>query len=180
MNEELARVIDSVSKDKGIDKEIILEAVNESVVSAAHKLLKTDPSYKDLECQFNEYNDIELFEFKKGADFQNYASISITGMIIGLFTTMPAQPPIMVAMASVLAEGTGWSQMSVIMTAITAWGVFPFFYQAPPVVVAVTLGNLRISDVTKMLVLYMIVGVLLKLPLHFIWGQYVGMFTAIN
>ena len=37
MNEELARVIDSVSKDKGIEKEIILEAVNESVVSAAHK-----------------------------------------------------------------------------------------------------------------------------------------------
>jgi hypothetical protein len=70
--------------------------------------------------------------------------------------------------------------MSVIMTAVTAWGVFPFFYQAPPVVVAVTLGNLRISDVTKMLVLYMIVGVLLKLPLHFIWGQYVGMFIAIN
>ena len=62
---ELARVIDSVSKDKGIEKETILEAVNESVVAAAHKLMKTDPSYKDLECQFNEFNEIELFEFKK-------------------------------------------------------------------------------------------------------------------
>ena len=50
---ELARVIDSVSKDKGIEKETILEAVNESVVAAAHKLMKTDPYYKDLECQFN-------------------------------------------------------------------------------------------------------------------------------
>ena len=125
-------------------------------------------------------NILSILDLKIGADFQNYASISITGMIIGLFTTMPAQPPIMVAMATVLAEATGWSQMSVIMTAITAWGVFPFFYQAPPVVVAVTLGNLRISDVTKMLVLYMIVGVLLKLPLHFIWGQHVGMFTVIK
>ena len=63
--DELARVIESVSKDKGIDKEIILDAVNESVVSAAHKLLKTDPLYKDLECQFNEFNELELFEFKK-------------------------------------------------------------------------------------------------------------------
>ena len=62
---ELARVIDSVSKDKGIEKETILEAVNESVVAATHKLMKTDPSYKDLECQFNEFNEIELFEFKK-------------------------------------------------------------------------------------------------------------------
>ena len=65
---ELARVIDSVSKDKGIDKEIILEAINESVVAAAHKLLKTDPSYKELECQFNEFNELELFEFKKVVD----------------------------------------------------------------------------------------------------------------
>ena len=62
---ELARVIDSVSKDKGIEKEVILDAVNESVVAAAHKLLKTDPSYKELECQFNEFNEIELFEFKR-------------------------------------------------------------------------------------------------------------------
>jgi len=68
MSTELWRVIESVSKDKGIDREIILEAVNESVVSAAHKLLKTDPSYKDLECQFNEYNELELFEFKKVVD----------------------------------------------------------------------------------------------------------------
>jgi di/tricarboxylate transporter len=125
-------------------------------------------------------NILSVLDIKKGADFHNYASISIAGMIVGLFTTMPAQPPIMVAMASVLAEATGWSQMSVIMTAITAWGVFPFFYQAPPVVVAVALGNLRISDVTKMLVLYMIIGILLKLPLHFVWGQYVGKFTVIN
>ena len=77
---ELARVIDSVSKDKGIDKEIILEAINESVVAAAHKLLKTDPSYKELECQFNEFNELELFEFKKVVDdvFDEEMEISLT------------------------------------------------------------------------------------------------------
>ena len=69
MSSELAQVIESVSKDKGIDKETILEAVNESVVSAAHKLLKTDPLYKDLECKFNEYYELELFEFKKVVDY---------------------------------------------------------------------------------------------------------------
>ena len=68
MSSELSQVIESVSKDKRIDKEVILDAVNESVVSAAHKLLKTDPLYKDLECQFNEYNELELFEFKKVVD----------------------------------------------------------------------------------------------------------------
>ena len=125
-------------------------------------------------------NILNILDLDRGNDFQNYVSISITGMIIGLFTTMPAQPPIMVAMTSVLAEATGWSQLSIIMTSITAWGVFPFFYQAPPVVVAVALGNLKISDVTKMLLVYMMIGIFMKLPLHFLWGQYVGKFVVVN
>jgi anion transporter len=123
---------------------------------------------------------MEVFEFKPGADFQNFASISISGMIVGLITTMPAQPSIMVPMAEALSQATGWSQLSVIMASMTAWGVMPFFYQAPPVVVAVALGNLSITDVTKMLLTYMIFGVLIVLPLHFLWGQYIGMFTSLN
>jgi anion transporter len=125
-------------------------------------------------------NLMQIFEFQRGADFQNFVSISLSGMIVGLFTTMPAQPSIMVPMAAVLAEATGWSQLSVIMASMMAWGVFPFFYQAPPVVVAVALGNLKISDVTKMLVTYMIFGILVVLPLHFLWGQYIGMFKGVN
>jgi len=123
---------------------------------------------------------LQLFEFQKGADFQNYAAISLTGIVVGLFTTMPAQPSIMVSMAVVLSEATGWSQMSIVMSAMTAWGVFPFFYQTPPVVVAVALGNLKISEVTKMLLIYMILGILVMLPLHFLWGQYMGMFIVAN
>ncbi len=125
-------------------------------------------------------NLMQVFEFQRGADFQNFASISIAGMLVGLVTTMPAQPSIMVPMADVLAQATGWSQLSVIMASMMAWGVFPFFYQAPPVVVAVALGNLKIADVTKMLVTYMIFGILIVLPLHFLWGQYLGVFTAIK
>ena len=70
MNLTNYEVIDSVSKDKGIDKkEIILEAINESVVAVTPQTPKTDPSYKkELECQFNEFNELELFEFKKVVD----------------------------------------------------------------------------------------------------------------
>ena len=122
---------------------------------------------------------MQFFEFQKGADFQNYASISLTSIVVGLFTTMPAQPSIMVAMTGTLAQATGWSELNVIMASMTAWGVFPFFYQTPPVVVAVALGNLKISDVTKTLICYMILGVLIMLPLHFLWGQSIGMFMTI-
>ena len=124
-------------------------------------------------------NLMQFFEFQKGADFQNYASISLTSIVVGLFTTMPAQPSIMVAMTGTLVQATGWSELNVIMASMTAWGVFPFFYQTPPVVVAVALGNLKISDVTKTLICYMILGVLIMLPLHFLWGQSIGMFMTI-
>jgi anion transporter len=125
-------------------------------------------------------NILKIFDFQRGADFQNYASISFTSMVVGLFATMPAQPPIMVSMAVVLAEATGWTQTSIIMTSMTAWGVFPFFYQAPPVVVAVALGNLKIFDVTKMLFSYMVFGIFIMLPLHFLWGQYIGTFIVVD
>ena len=124
-------------------------------------------------------NLMQFLEFQKGPDFQNYTSISLTSIVVGLFTTMPAQPSIMVAMTGTLAQATGWSELNVIMASMTAWGVFPFFYQTPPVVVAVALGNLKIFDVTKTLICYMILGVLIMLPLHFLWGQSIGMFMTI-
>ena len=59
-----------------------------------------------------------------------------------------------------------------------SWSMFPFFYQAPPVVLAVALGDLRISWVIKMLLAYMVVSTILLLPLHFLWGQYLGFFVG--
>ena len=62
---ELARVIDSVSKDKGIDKEIILEAINESVVAAAHKLLKTDHHIKSWSVNLMNLTNLNFLNLKK-------------------------------------------------------------------------------------------------------------------
>ena len=59
---KITEKIKSDSVNKYEEKEIILDAVNESVVAAAHKLMKTDPSYKDLECQ-QKYFSEEEFSF---------------------------------------------------------------------------------------------------------------------
>lgn len=115
-----------------------------------------------------------------GGDFVNFASISFISIIIGLFTTMPAQPSIMAPMAQALADASGWSLMSVLMTSMTAWMIMPLFYQAPPIVIAVALGKLRIATVNKMLTSYMIFSILFVLPVHFFWGRTLGMFTGGN
>ncbi|MFI5321992.1 MAG: transcription termination factor NusA [Thermodesulfobacteriota bacterium] len=62
---ELTRVMDSVCKDKGIDRGEIVSAVEEAVLSAAQKLFRMQDKEKELEVHFNENDgDVELFEFK--------------------------------------------------------------------------------------------------------------------
>lgn len=62
---ELTRVMDSVCKDKGIEKDEIVSAVEEAVLSAAQKLFRMQDLHKELEVHFNDNDgDVELFEFK--------------------------------------------------------------------------------------------------------------------
>ena len=57
----LNREIEQLAKDKGITKDIIIEAVQSAFLSAARKKFGPD---KDIEAQFNEVDEeIELFEF---------------------------------------------------------------------------------------------------------------------
>ena len=51
MATELSRVMESVGKDKGIEREEIVRAVEEAVLSAAQRLFRTEGSEKELEVQ---------------------------------------------------------------------------------------------------------------------------------
>ena len=60
---ELKRIIDQVSREKGIDREVLISTLEDAVKAAAKK--KMGPSY-DLEVSFNEeIGEIEVFEFKE-------------------------------------------------------------------------------------------------------------------
>ncbi|MBC7753840.1 MAG: transcription termination/antitermination protein NusA [Moraxellaceae bacterium] len=60
---DLAKVIDQVGRDKGIDKEIIIDAVKQAMLVAARKKFGT---YREIEAQYNETTgEVELYEFKE-------------------------------------------------------------------------------------------------------------------
>ncbi len=60
---DLLRTIDQVSRDKGIDSKILIEALEEAVRSAVKK--KFGPDF-ELEVSFNkEMGEVEVFEFKE-------------------------------------------------------------------------------------------------------------------
>jgi N utilization substance protein A len=60
---DLARVIEQVGKDKGIDRNVVIDAVTQGMLVAARKKYGT---YREIEASYNEESgEIELFEFKE-------------------------------------------------------------------------------------------------------------------
>jgi len=63
---ELKRVIDQVSREKGLERDVLIKTLEEAVKAAAKK--KLGPTY-DLEVNFNdELGEVEVFEFKEVVD----------------------------------------------------------------------------------------------------------------
>jgi len=62
MISDLKRIIDQISRDKGIDRDLLVEALEEAVMSAAKKKYGIR---RDMEAQFNEeLGEVELFQFR--------------------------------------------------------------------------------------------------------------------
>ncbi len=59
---DIKRVVDQVSRDKGIDREVLISALEEALKSAARKKFG---SKIDIEVQYSdESGEIEVFKFK--------------------------------------------------------------------------------------------------------------------
>lgn len=70
MFSDLAKVIEQVGKDKGIDKAIVIEAVTQGMLVAARKKYGT---YREIEAAYNEESgEVELFEFKEVVPREKY------------------------------------------------------------------------------------------------------------
>ena len=67
---DLAKVIDQVGRDKGIDKEVVIDAVKQAMLVAARKKFGT---YREIEAQYNtETGEVELYEFKKVVEREKF------------------------------------------------------------------------------------------------------------
>lgn len=70
MFSDLARVIEQVGKDKGIDRNVVIDAITQGMLVAARKKYGT---YREIEASYNEETgEIELFEFKEVVPREKY------------------------------------------------------------------------------------------------------------
>jgi len=62
MLSDLKRIIDQISRDRGFDKQLLIEAIEEAVASAARKKYG---SRRDIEVHYNEeLGEVEVFQFR--------------------------------------------------------------------------------------------------------------------
>lgn len=72
---ELSRMIEQIGKDKGIDKQVVIDAVVQGMMFAARKKYGT---YREIEAQYNEdTGEIELFEFKEVVNADDFVDEEI-------------------------------------------------------------------------------------------------------
>src|SRR5580704_9481128 len=70
MFSDLSRIIDQVGEDKGIDKQVVVEAVVQGMLIAARKKYGT---YREIEASYNEETgEVELYEFKEVVDPEKF------------------------------------------------------------------------------------------------------------
>ena len=76
MMSDLKKVLDQVSREKGVEREVLIRTMEEAVRVAARK--KLGPNY-DLEINFNdEIGEIEIFEFKEVVEKIENENLEIT------------------------------------------------------------------------------------------------------
>src|ERR1700730_17844910 len=76
MASELGRVLEQVEKDKGIDRAVLVEALESALLMAAKKKYGLE---KEIEAHFNEeLGEIELFQFKTVVEVTADADMEIT------------------------------------------------------------------------------------------------------
>jgi N utilization substance protein A len=67
---DLSRVIEQVGKDKGIDKQIVVDAITQGMLAAAKKKYGT---YREIEASYNDATgEVELHQFKEVVDPAKY------------------------------------------------------------------------------------------------------------
>lgn len=73
---DIKRVVEQVSKDKGINSDVLIKTLEEALTSAARKILGRDA---DIEVQYNEEaGEIEVFQFKEVVETVESPDLEIT------------------------------------------------------------------------------------------------------
>lgn len=117
---------------------------------------------------------IDYFPLNPNTPFINYMSLSVSSMLTGIVTTLPGVPAVLTPLAGELAQASGLTIESVVMTQVLGFSVTLFPYQAPPILIGMQLAGVRMSVALKVSVYLSLISVLFLLPLNYWWWLLLG------
>ncbi len=109
-------------------------------------------------------------------DAAKYAVLQGSAMLLAMFTTLPAIPAVFTPLVGSISQTLGWPLDAVMLAQVPAFVIFAFPYQAPPVLVGLTFLGVPLGRAMRLMVRFVLLGVLILSPLHYLWGRLIGVF----
>ncbi len=107
-------------------------------------------------------------------DFLNFISLSLLGIGTSIFTTAPGMPAVLTPLAPELAQTTGFSINTVLMTQVIGFSTVLLPYRVGPLIVAMGLACESTRPLLKITLSLFVVTLLVLLPLDFLWWKLLG------
>ena len=104
----------------------------------------------------------------------NFVSLTLTGILIGPFTTLPGQPAVLTPLAGQLAAASGLPVESVLMLEVLAFSTLLLPYQSAPMVIGIHLGGQKLGAATRLVAVLALLTLTVALPLDFLWWRLLG------
>lgn len=113
---------------------------------------------------------------ERGEDFRNFMLLGIAAALACMVTTNPAQPGLVVPLGQQIAEATGWSLHTSLMTAALGFSNILLPYAVPPLVVGMQVAGIRFRPAATYTLLLALPSLGVLLPLDYLWWRWIGNF----
>jgi di/tricarboxylate transporter len=117
---------------------------------------------------------LDISHLTPGHPTTNLAILVAIGAGIGALTTLPGLPAVLTPLAADFARASGLPLPSVLMLQVVVFSTVFLPYQAPPMMIAMHLGGVRVRAATKLCLALAAVTVLVLFPLDYLWWRLLG------
>lgn len=120
---------------------------------------------------------LQWTQMEPGHQLLNVFWLVVTGIGIGLLTTLPGLPAVLTPIAGQLAQASGLPLYTVLMLQVPVFSTVVLPYQSPPMMIAMHLGGVALKDGAKLCLALAVITILLLLPLDYLWWVAVGVLS---
>jgi di/tricarboxylate transporter len=112
--------------------------------------------------------------FAPGHDGYTFGVVSLVSAALGLISTQPGIPAVMVPLAGDIAAASGLPVTTVLMMTVVGFSTLILPYQAPPVIVALGMAEIPAARAIKLCLVSAVISIVFLMPLDWLWWRALG------